>query len=288
MQLIRDGDVAPAIAAAQAGHGRRPADGHRRHAGGRDLRRRRSSASAARSRGKLWPRTTRSGSSSSTRARRRPVLTTDDLVAGDDVFVAATGVTDGALLHGVRYTRAAARRSRSSCAHARARCAAIEATTAREARGRSRASRYRSRRDDELPRLRARPVGLYWPLTPRPSSPSPARRRPTRATPFIFARWRYAACAGLDVLRVAAPRLQRRRLQRAPVRERELPRVRPARVHRVQVRGRVLVGLAAREEDDPGHRGRHVAREAARASARRPRRRPPASARRSRTAPCSA
>ena len=32
------------------------------------------------------------------------MLTTDDLVAGDDVFVAATGVTDGALLHGVRYT----------------------------------------------------------------------------------------------------------------------------------------------------------------------------------------
>jgi fructose-1,6-bisphosphatase II len=32
------------------------------------------------------------------------VLTTDDLVAGNDVFVAATGVTDGALLDGVRYT----------------------------------------------------------------------------------------------------------------------------------------------------------------------------------------
>ena len=32
------------------------------------------------------------------------VLSTDDLVAGDDVFVAATGVTDGALVHGVRYT----------------------------------------------------------------------------------------------------------------------------------------------------------------------------------------
>ena len=33
------------------------------------------------------------------------VLTTDDLVAGDDVFVAATGVTTGALLRGVRYVR---------------------------------------------------------------------------------------------------------------------------------------------------------------------------------------
>ena len=32
------------------------------------------------------------------------VLTTDDLVGGDDVFFAATGVTTGALLRGVRYT----------------------------------------------------------------------------------------------------------------------------------------------------------------------------------------
>jgi fructose-1,6-bisphosphatase II len=55
--------------------------------------------------GRLWPRTDEE--------RKQlvddgydldRVLTTDDLVAGDDVFVAATGVTDGALLHGVRYT----------------------------------------------------------------------------------------------------------------------------------------------------------------------------------------
>jgi fructose-1,6-bisphosphatase II len=31
------------------------------------------------------------------------VLTTDDLVAGNDVFFAATGITDGALLKGVKY-----------------------------------------------------------------------------------------------------------------------------------------------------------------------------------------
>jgi fructose-1,6-bisphosphatase II len=36
------------------------------------------------------------------------VLTTDDLVAGADVFVAATGVTTGALLRGVQYTRGGA------------------------------------------------------------------------------------------------------------------------------------------------------------------------------------
>ncbi len=31
------------------------------------------------------------------------VLTTDDLVKGDNVFFAATGITDGALLRGVRF-----------------------------------------------------------------------------------------------------------------------------------------------------------------------------------------
>jgi fructose-1,6-bisphosphatase II len=31
------------------------------------------------------------------------VLTTDDLVSGNDVFFAATGITDGSLLRGVRY-----------------------------------------------------------------------------------------------------------------------------------------------------------------------------------------
>ncbi|MFM8944511.1 MAG: class II fructose-bisphosphatase [Actinomycetota bacterium] len=36
------------------------------------------------------------------------VLTTDDLVAGEDVFFAATGITDGSLLRGVRYDAAGA------------------------------------------------------------------------------------------------------------------------------------------------------------------------------------
>ncbi len=31
------------------------------------------------------------------------VLTTDDLVAGDDCFFVATGITDGELMQGVRY-----------------------------------------------------------------------------------------------------------------------------------------------------------------------------------------
>lgn len=36
------------------------------------------------------------------------ILTIDDLVSSDDVFFAATGITDGELLDGVRYTRAGA------------------------------------------------------------------------------------------------------------------------------------------------------------------------------------
>ena len=36
------------------------------------------------------------------------MLTADDLVTGEDVFVAATGVTGGALLRGVRVTGAGA------------------------------------------------------------------------------------------------------------------------------------------------------------------------------------
>ena len=51
------------------------------------------------------------GRETTTSARNSPdagldpsrVLTTDDLVTGNDVFVAATGVTTGSLLRGVRY-----------------------------------------------------------------------------------------------------------------------------------------------------------------------------------------
>lgn len=59
--------------------------------------------------GKLWPR------DDDERQRAvdagydiNDVLTTDDLCAGDDVFFAATGITDGDLLRGVRYRRASA------------------------------------------------------------------------------------------------------------------------------------------------------------------------------------
>src|SRR5215208_6152352 len=59
--------------------------------------------------GKLWPRTDEERQSLLDDGYDlEKVLTTDDLVAGDDVFVAATGVTDGALLRGVRYVAGAA------------------------------------------------------------------------------------------------------------------------------------------------------------------------------------
>jgi fructose-1,6-bisphosphatase II len=104
VMLITDGDVAPALAAArtgttvdlQMGIGGTPEGVI--------------AASAVKClggsmQGKLWPR--------NDDERRRlleagydldRVLSHDDLVGSDDVFVAATGVTDGAMLRGVRYT----------------------------------------------------------------------------------------------------------------------------------------------------------------------------------------
>jgi fructose-1,6-bisphosphatase II len=105
VNLIRDGDVAPAIAAA------RPETGVDMLYGVGGTPEGVISACALKCVGvgiqaKLWPRTDE---------ERRAlvdagydldrVLTTDDLVSSDDVFVAATGVTTGALLRGVRYVR---------------------------------------------------------------------------------------------------------------------------------------------------------------------------------------
>jgi fructose-1,6-bisphosphatase II len=105
VNLIRDGDVAPAIAAAQGGTGVDLLMG----VGGTPE----GVISAAALKcvggalqGRLWPRDDderrRLADAGLDPAR---VLTTDDLVAGEDVFVAATGVTNGALLRGVSYTR---------------------------------------------------------------------------------------------------------------------------------------------------------------------------------------
>jgi fructose-1,6-bisphosphatase II len=103
VMLITDGDVAPAIAAAREesavdllyGIGGTP-EGVISAAALKCL--------GGAMQGRLWPR--------NDDERRKlvdagydvgRVLRTDDLVAGQDVFVAATGVTTGALLRGVRY-----------------------------------------------------------------------------------------------------------------------------------------------------------------------------------------
>ena len=102
VNLIRDGDVAPSIAAAQAfagvdllmGIGGTP-EGVISAAAIKCL--------GGAIQGRLWPRNDdeRQALVDAGYDLDR-VLTTDDLVAGEDVFVAATGVTSGALLRGVR------------------------------------------------------------------------------------------------------------------------------------------------------------------------------------------
>jgi fructose-1,6-bisphosphatase II len=104
VRLIRDGDVAPAIAAARPGTGVDMLYGIGGTPEGVI------SAAALKCvgggiQGRLWPRNEEerqalvAGGLDPAR-----VLHTDDLVSGDDVFVAATGVTTGALLTGVRYS----------------------------------------------------------------------------------------------------------------------------------------------------------------------------------------
>jgi len=103
--LITDGDVAPAIAAANP---RRPVDLMMGIGGTPEgvIAAAAVKALGGAVQGRLWPRTDE---------ERRAIVDTgldpdrklelDDLVAGDNLFVAATGVTDGALLNGVKYTR---------------------------------------------------------------------------------------------------------------------------------------------------------------------------------------
>jgi fructose-1,6-bisphosphatase II len=103
VKLIRDGDVAPAIAAAQPGTGVDVLYGIGGTPEGVI------SAAALKCVGggiqaRLWPR------DDAERAQLEAegldperVLVTDDLVRGADVFVAATGVTNGPLLSGVQY-----------------------------------------------------------------------------------------------------------------------------------------------------------------------------------------
>jgi fructose-1,6-bisphosphatase II len=102
VNLIRDGDVAPAIAAAQQGTGVDLLMGIGGTPEGVI------SAAAIKSvggamQGKLWPRNDEERQALLEAGYEIDrVLTADDLVRGEDLFVAATGVTSGALLRGVR------------------------------------------------------------------------------------------------------------------------------------------------------------------------------------------
>ncbi|MDX6450172.1 MAG: fructose,6-bisphosphatase [Gaiellaceae bacterium] len=101
--LIRDGDVAPAIAAA------RPETGVDLLYGIGGTPEGVISAAALKCvgggiQGKLWPRNAEERQALiDTGYDLDRVLMTDDLVQSDNVFVSATGVTTGALLRGVRY-----------------------------------------------------------------------------------------------------------------------------------------------------------------------------------------
>jgi fructose-1,6-bisphosphatase II len=104
VKLIRDGDVAPAIAAAQPGTGVDMLYG----VGGTPE----GVISAAALKcvggsiqGRLWPRNDEERQQLlDAGLDPQRVLHTNDLVSGEDVFVAATGVTNGPLLAGVQYT----------------------------------------------------------------------------------------------------------------------------------------------------------------------------------------
>ena len=102
VNLIRDGDVAPAIAAAQTGTGVDLLMGIGGTPEGVI------SAAAIKClggamQGKLWPRNDEERQALVEAGYDiDQVLTANDLVRGEDVFVAATGVTSGALLRGVR------------------------------------------------------------------------------------------------------------------------------------------------------------------------------------------
>jgi fructose-1,6-bisphosphatase II len=105
VNLITDGDVAPAIAAARTGTGVDLMMGIGGTPEGVIA------AAAVKClggvvHGRLWPRDEEERQKL-VDAGYDPdrVLTTDDLVGGDNIFVSATGVTDGALLRGVRYTK---------------------------------------------------------------------------------------------------------------------------------------------------------------------------------------
>jgi fructose-1,6-bisphosphatase II len=172
VRLIRDGDVAPAIAAAQPGTGVDMLYGIGGTPEGVI------SAAALKCvgggiQGRLWPRNDderqRLLAAGLDPAR---VLRTNDLVSGEDVFVAATGVTTGSLLQGVRCTPG----PRCACPGPRVAVREPRPRRAKRRRSRSRAG-CRSRSSRRRGRARAARGGA------RRTSRRDRRDRPSRALP---------------------------------------------------------------------------------------------------------
>ena len=162
------------------------------------------------------------------------MLTTDDLVAGEDVFVAATGVTSGALLRGVRYTQdkviteSMVMRSRSGTVRG------VEAEHAFE---------------------KLAPVGPRLPLDRRGLH---LRRGFERAALFNFARRRYACWPASTFEPDHA--FSAGACNARPYENESSHGCGPRAFIALRC-AVVLVRLAAREEHDPGDRSRDVARE---------------------------
>ncbi len=111
IKLIGDGDLSAAISLCRVGHRRPCRDGHRRGAGGRHHRGRAEAAWVGRSRPASAIAATTSGHAADgwATATRIASTLTEDLASGENLVFAATGVTAGDLLEGVRFFGGGAR-----------------------------------------------------------------------------------------------------------------------------------------------------------------------------------
>jgi fructose-1,6-bisphosphatase II len=109
IRLITDGDIYGSIAIGVARRRRRRARRHRRHTRSRDHGRR-AQEHGWRDAGKLLsPERGRTLRRARCRLRPRSGAHQDDLIQGDNCFFAATGLSDGQLLRGVRFDHMGAR-----------------------------------------------------------------------------------------------------------------------------------------------------------------------------------
>ena len=117
-QMIPDGDVAGAVMASTPGRASTRSWYRRRARSGRG-RVRNQSASAAKSSVFGIRATTRSKDRGRSGDIADEVLGIDDLVASDNVFFSATGITDGELVTGVQFFKTGREHRRSSCGRER-------------------------------------------------------------------------------------------------------------------------------------------------------------------------